>query len=71
VSNRELDLLIALTGQSPRSPRELIEAVWGPGGGDDEMLERLVHRTQLKLRPVASDRRLLIQEPDGGYRLGD
>ena len=71
VSNRELDLLIALTGQSPRSQRELIEAVWGAGGGDEEMLERLVHRTQLKLQPVASDRRLLIQVPDGGYRLGD
>ena len=71
VSNRELDLLIALTGQAPRSPGELIEAVWGPGGGDEEMLERLVHRTQLKLQPVASGRRLLVQVPGGGYRLGD
>ncbi len=56
--------LAASPGGTPASA--LIDAVWGPGGGDREMLERLVNRVRAKVAPAGQQ---IEPVSGGGYRL--
>jgi predicted component of type VI protein secretion system len=52
-----------------REVADLLDAVWGPGAADADMLDRLVDRMQRSLTPDATSRPLIDERPDGGYRL--
>jgi pSer/pThr/pTyr-binding forkhead associated (FHA) protein len=66
LTSREIDVLIALaaSGASGSGIDELATLVWGSGGGDAEMLERLLYRLRGKLNADVIERL-----PGGGIRL--
>ncbi len=70
---REAALLNALrgSGTAGRSTDELVEAVWGRAGGDSEMLERLVHRLELKLGAGTPPSATVERIGRAGFRLQD
>jgi DNA-binding response OmpR family regulator len=49
------------------SIQELIDHVWGPGGGDRDMLRQLVRRLRLKIEPDPSRPALIETIPGKGY----
>jgi DNA-binding response OmpR family regulator len=49
------------------SIHELIDHVWGPGGGDRDMLRQLVRRLRVKIEPDPSQPRLIETIPGKGY----
>jgi len=50
--------------------RELLQAVWGPGHGDDvEALRAAVHQLRKKIEPTPAAPRYLLTESWAGYRL--
>jgi DNA-binding response OmpR family regulator len=49
------------------SIQELIDHVWGPGGGDRDMLRQLVRRVRLKIEPDPSRPVFIETVPGKGY----
>jgi len=49
------------------SIQELIDHVWGPGGGDRDMLRQLVRRLRLKIEPDPSLPSIIETVPGKGY----
>ncbi len=66
LTDRERSLLVALAAAGPAGaePAMLMESIWGRGGGDSEMLERLLVRAQQKLGA-----RQIVRLPGGSLRL--
>jgi pSer/pThr/pTyr-binding forkhead associated (FHA) protein len=65
---REQALVAMLESARPAgcTPDQLIGAVWGAGGADEEMLRRLVARTEAKLAPSGMR---IMPGPGGSFRL--
>jgi hypothetical protein len=68
LGGRGVRLLIALAGVAPEplDSEAAIDAVWGPGGGDLDMLARAVFRARGVLEADAEAPELLVDAPDGG-----
>jgi DNA-binding response OmpR family regulator len=49
------------------SINELIDHIWGPGGGDRDMLRQLIRRLRLKIEPDPSHPVLIETVPGKGY----
>ena len=49
--------------------RDLIAYIWGPGGGDRDMLRQLVRRLRLKIEPDPSQPVFIETVPGKGYGL--
>jgi DNA-binding response OmpR family regulator len=48
---------------------EIIDHVWGPSGGDRDMLRQLVRRLRAKIEPTPANPTLIITTPGLGYGL--
>jgi len=69
---REFDVLRYLMAQSNKvvSHRELLQAVWGPGHGDDvEALRAVIHQLRQKIEPRPGEPSYLLTDSWVGYRL--
>lgn len=62
-------LLEALMLNTPQvvSSDSLIDAIWGPSGGDRSMLKQLVYRLRQKVEPDPSDPTHIRHVPGAGY----
>jgi DNA-binding response OmpR family regulator len=65
---RLLDLLMSNAGQVMPTER-IIDHVWGPRGGDQDMVRQLVHRLRMKLEPDAEQPKYIQNVPRLGYAL--
>lgn len=71
LGGRGVRLLVALARVAPErlDTDAAIVAVWGPGGGDLEMLDRAVYRARTVLEADAEAPELLLDAEDGGLAL--
>lgn len=65
---RLLDYLLANTGMV-LTAEAIIDHVWGPEGGDRDMLRQVIHRLRNKVEPDASDPIFIETVPGIGYGL--
>jgi len=49
--------------------QDLIDHIWGPGGGNRDMLRQLVRRLRMKIEPDPSKPALIETVPSRGYGL--
>lgn len=68
LETRLLEYLMVNAGQVMPMDR-IIDYVWGPGGGDREMLRQLIRRVRTKIEPEPSHPTLIITIPGQGYGL--
>jgi two-component system KDP operon response regulator KdpE len=68
---KEFDLLSYLLARPNKtiSPRELLQAVWGPDYGDElEYVRVFINRLRKKIEPNPSDPQFLVTDAWAGYR---
>ena len=70
LETRLLETLILNAGQVLSSDA-LIDAVWGPDGGDRTMLKQLVYRLRAKIEPDPAEPTYIETVPGVGYALVD
>jgi DNA-binding response OmpR family regulator len=63
---RLLDYLM-LHANHPLTAQDIIEQMWGPGGGDRDMLRQLVHRLRSKIELDPAQPRFIETVPGIGY----
>ncbi|MGB4804856.1 MAG: response regulator transcription factor [Anaerolineae bacterium] len=68
LEGRLLDLLMTNAGQILPS-ETIIDQVWGPEGGDRDMLRQLVHRLRTRIEPDPAHPTLIETIPGLGYGL--
>lgn len=68
LENRLLECLLINTGQV-LTMDTIIDHVWGPGGGDSDMLRQLVHRLRSKIEPDPSNPTYIQTVAGLGYGL--
>jgi DNA-binding response OmpR family regulator len=68
LENRLLEYLLLNAGHILPIP-DLIAHVWGPGGGDRDMLRQLVRRLRSKIEPDPAEPTLIETIPGRGYGL--
>lgn len=66
LENRLLEYLMLHPGHI-LAIQDLISHVWGPGGGDRDMLRQLVHRLRIKIEPDPSQPVYIETIPGRGY----
>lgn len=66
LENRLLEYLMLNAGRV-LTPDAIIDHVWGPGGGDRDMLRQLVRRLRSKIEPDSSDPSYIRTIPGLGY----
>jgi len=69
LESRLLECLMLNRGQFLPAD-QIISAVWGPGGGSDEMLRQLVRRLRVKIEEDPGSPQLIKTLPGVGYGLG-
>ncbi len=65
---RLMDCLMINLGQIV-TPEIIIDYVWGPNGGDMDMVRQLIHRLRTKINKAFPDRLLIDNIPGLGYEL--
>lgn len=68
LENRLLEYMMLYAGHILSIP-DLIDHIWGPGGGDRDMLRQLVRRLRVKIEPDPSHPILIETVPGKGYGL--
>jgi DNA-binding response OmpR family regulator len=68
LENRFLEYMMLHAGHI-LTIRDLIAYIWGPGGGDRDMLRQLVRRLRLKIEPDPSQPVFIETVPGKGYGL--
>ncbi|OQY93381.1 MAG: hypothetical protein B6D39_03030 [Anaerolineae bacterium UTCFX2] len=68
LESRLLEYLMLFPGHILTN-RDLIDHIWGPGGGDRDMLRQLVRRLRLKIDPDPGGSSLIETVPGRGYGL--
>lgn len=68
LENRLLEYMMLYAGHILTIP-DLIDHIWGPGGGDRDMLRQLVRRLRVKIEPDPSHPILIETVPGKGYGL--
>lgn len=68
LENRLLEYMMLYAGHI-LSIQDLIDHIWGPGGGDRDMLRQLVRRLRVKIEPDPSHPILIETIPGKGYGL--
>lgn len=68
LESRLLEYLMLFPGHILTN-QDLIDHVWGPGGGDRDMLRQLVRRLRMKIEPDPAQPRLIETVPGRGYGL--
>ena len=66
LESRLLDYMIINTGQV-LTTETIIDHIWGPLGGDRDMLRQLVHRLRSKVEPDPSNPSFIQTLPGLGY----
>jgi DNA-binding response OmpR family regulator len=66
LENRLLEYMMLYAGHI-LSIQDLIDHVWGPGGGDRDMLRQLIRRLRIKIEPDPSQPILIETIPGKGY----
>ena len=65
---RMMDCLMINVGQIV-TPEIIIDHVWGPNGGDMDMVRQLIHRLRVKIDKEFPDQVVIINVPGLGYEL--
>ena len=68
LENRLLEYMMLYAGHI-LSIQDLIDHIWGPGGGDRDMLRQLVRRLRVKIEPDPSHPIFIETVPGKGYGL--
>lgn len=68
LENRLLEYMMLYAGHI-LSIQDLIDHIWGPGGGDRDMLRQLIRRLRIKIEPDPSQPTLIETIPGKGYGL--
>jgi DNA-binding response OmpR family regulator len=68
LENRLMDYLVSNAGHVV-SGESIIDRVWGPEGGDSDMLRQLIHRLRSKIEPDPSRPTYIETVPGLGYGL--
>ena len=66
LENRLLEYMMLYPGHI-LSIQDLIDHIWGPGGGDRDMLRQLIRRLRIKIEPDPSQPTLIETIPGKGY----